>query len=218
MQRVIFVHIPRTAGTSIKKCMQQDEDHFLLKRSWIPVTAENTKKFILLSHTPITCLIKHAILDEDMWNNSFKFVFVRNPWDRLVSVWKFYKGCRRQKDYSTRFLESFSIFFEKVIVNKKWIPPLGLHIHRPNFQHVLPQTNWLDKDIDFIGRFENLADDWKTICELIKMKYNVLKKTNTTKHLHYSTYYTPKMVDQTAFFYAEDIERFNYKFEDKNGE
>ena len=212
MRRVIFIHVPRTAGMSIRKYATRHRNHFIIK-GWNHIPIESKADFITTGHASIESLIEQGFLEREVYNDSFKFAFVRNPWDRLVSTWGYYKSFRGEVDKSTRFLRSFELFVEEVIVKKNWIPSLEYKIMRPYFQHALPQMSWLGSGVDFIGRFERLNEDWQTICEMGNLKYQLLKKTHTIKRFkHYREHYTDEMAKQVAEFYTEEITRFGYRF------
>jgi hypothetical protein len=68
-------------------------------------------------------------------------------------------------------------------------------------------------DIDFIGKIENLQNDFNTICDNIGIPRKPLTQRNKSKHDHYSKYYDKETRDIVASRFAEDIEMFGYKFE-----
>ena len=65
----IFVHIPKTGGTSI--------EHFF---------KNNSAKYIS-SHRHFTAQVSKEKFGDDVWGSSFKFSIIRNPWDRIYSWW-----------------------------------------------------------------------------------------------------------------------------------
>ena len=65
--------------------------------------------------------------------------------------------------------------------------------------------------MDFVGRFENLEADFKTICDKVGITAS-LPHINKSDRRGYRDYYDPETRDITARLYAEDIERFGYTF------
>lgn len=127
--------------------------------------------------------------------NYFKFAFVRNPWDRLLSFY-FFKKTDRAK---IKIPDNLS--FKDFILTEAG-------------QTKCNQYSYIDGfDVNFfIGRFENLQEDFDKICETIDIPKRKLPLGNVTEHNHYTEYYdneTRKLVSEQ---YAKDIERFGYEF------
>lgn len=131
------------------------------------------------------------ILGQTTWDSYFKFTFVRNPWDRTVSEY-FYR--REKGSVATDF--------------KSWLKSMS----RDSWAIGL-QSNWLqDKDFDFIGKFENLQEDFEAVCEQINYPKVKLPHINSTSHEHYSMYYDEETKEIVREWHQKDIEKFNYDF------
>lgn len=148
----------------------------------------------------------------------FSFTFIRNPWDRLLSVFCLQKqddlllqalAASFKKDRNGPVFQSFRLFCETVCEQLD---------DRTN-KHVMTQArilNALKQPIDFIGRFENLITDWKYLQKMFPLKD--LPLLFKTEHEHYSTYYTDFMRDIVGEHFRDDVEMFNYCFKDmRNG-
>ena len=144
----------------------------------------------------------------------FSFTFVRNPWSRLVSTWK--NKCFSDitsivyKEIYSPYRNSFKDFIFTLSEDPdkfyaKWEGVIDRHV-RP-YIDLCPLN-----DIDFIGRFENLQEDFNTICDKIGIPQQQLLHENKTKHKHYTEYYDDETRQIVAEKYAKDIEYFNYKF------
>jgi hypothetical protein len=74
--RAIFIHIPKTGGTSVEAVMT---GHDWWRHGEHP------------KHSGVRALLgkRYAV---DLWNSYFKFTIIRNPWDRLWSYWQFAKN------------------------------------------------------------------------------------------------------------------------------
>ena len=131
---------------------------------------------------------------EDVWNNYFKFSFVRNPFDKIVSQYHYNRGKFGFKDYS----------FKEYV--RSWSKGAKISTYP---QYIL---HYINEPLDFIGRFENLQEDFNIICDKIGIPRQQLPHKNKTKHKHYTEYYDEETKQIVAEKYAKDIERFGYKF------
>lgn len=134
----------------------------------------------------------------------FKFAFVRNPWDRVVSCY-FHKVLDgRIKDFRPCYDKNFNCFVNLV-------EDTNLKVSNP---HIKLQSKLIPADqCDFIGRLENFADDLKYVSEMIGIDVSHVPHTHQTDRKHYSAYYTSKTRDIIAEKYQKDIETFGFTFE-----
>ena len=128
-------------------------------------------------------------------NGYFKFMFCRNPWERLVSI-----------------------YFGRQQILGLNLPPFEQFVHEadPETKPTKSQINWITDlngslCIDFVGRFENYRAEWKKVCERIGID-RPLPWLNRSRHEHYSTYYTDKLKNIVQSKYPADIEQFGYTF------
>lgn len=174
----IYINIPRTASGSISQIV----------RTGGPETAMNAK----LNHE--RKLEKSEIMKS--WDETFKFSFVRNPYDRLLSA---YYHLRLNKLVNpNRFINEYG--FGPLLLYEK-------AIFRPQSEYLLDdQRNIM---VDFVGKFENLHEDWK------KLQKKLLIKEDLTYHLH-RTQENKKSWDKNAKnkiynFYEDDFLTFGYE-------
>lgn len=191
---VIFLHIPKTAGTSIRETLlfyppfrginQYDQHH-------------TTQQILYL-------------IGKKKWEDCFTFCFVRNPWDRLLSQHRYFVRKKIIINENT----NFNYWASKKINNALQNDPLK----RQN-KHFYPACDWMkDKHghlllPDFIGKFENVAEDFQIVCK--KLNWTAQLKTMNTapQKIDYRAYYDNNLNDLVHLFFKEDIERFGYGFE-----
>ena len=182
----IFIHIPKTAGTSIAKALFNQTSRHV---PWYEYEKADSAKF----------------------RKYFKFAFVRNPWDRLVSTYFFLKNGGMNETDRKWAEENIAPYagFEEFIEN--WFTESNTW----EWVHFRPQYYFIcDKQcnirMDFIGRYENLVNDFKVVAARLGLQAT-LQPGNLSPHRHYTTYYSNKTYDIVSRIYQKDIKLFNYK-------
>ena len=209
--KCIFIHIPKTAGTSINEFFHPGVKFKVTPPDYERLFGWCSKRGIHMQHATSKQLLETELITEEQWKTYFKFTFVRNPWDRAYSdfLWvQRYSGVSGTfKDYINK-----SGSFEIILNNSKTSNFLG--------DHLLEQTEFFDFEgfykPDFIGRFETFNTDINQILNRLSMEEDFNLHKNKTKRLnHYSYFYTGSrrmMVEKT---FKNDIKILNYIFEDK---
>lgn len=225
--RCIFVHIPKTAGRSVEMFFinklnldRENSSHraqLLINDNNDP--AKGTEK---LSHLSASEYVNCGHIQEQDFNRFYKFSFVRNPWARLVSEYRY-----------RNFLSHRS--FKDFVLNK--LPKPGWD---DKYRHVMSQTEMLyDASgcllVDFVGRFEHLQRDFDQVClklgfdetslphinssdkksrELRRKARNLVYRNGESKLYNYIDFYDDETRDAVADLYRADITNFAYSFED----
>jgi hypothetical protein len=197
-RRWIFVHIQKTGGNAVRSALGVEQNdahkHFLAREL-------------------------RQVYGEAAWADCFKFAFVRNPWDRLVSWWSFIDNGRDPSGASppannffgyvlshARSFEEFIWRCTDEIVDKDG----RKHIFRNQTDYLVDESGALI--VDFIGRFELLQKDFDEVTARLGRRRIALSRINTSRHCAYARYYTPAMAERVGHLYARDIEAFGYRF------
>jgi hypothetical protein len=67
--------------------------------------------------------------------------------------------------------------------------------------------------LDFVGKMENLDEDFKYVCRTVGLPLIELKQDNVTNHLPYPKFYSDHTRELVESTFAEDIEFFGYSFD-----
>jgi chondroitin 4-sulfotransferase 11 len=197
--RAIFVHIQKTGGSSVSSAFgfrtHIEEKHF---------RADQLK----------------ALYGDEVWRTYFKFSFVRNPWDRLVSWWSMIDAKRAESDTGQRLnnfgdyiLRTARTFEEFLLLATDEVADTDgeKSILRNQIDYLVDARDALM--VDYVGRFEALADDFQTISQRVFGAPVALPHVNASAHAPYQRYYTDELAALVARRFARDIERFGYTFE-----
>lgn len=136
----------------------------------------------------------------------FKFSFVRNPYDRLVSAYHDFRHSEGHQSWASP-IQKYDIFKD-----------FALDLHNSsckNWIHLRPQFEYLELNgklgADFVGRFEHLNDSFSVVQRLINIPNKILDKHRTSSHDKYEEYYDEETKDAVYEFYRKDFEEFEYE-------
>ncbi|MDR5589334.1 sulfotransferase family 2 domain-containing protein [Christiangramia sp. SM2212] len=223
--KTIFIHIPKAAGTSVERAFMEDLNIDMENRHSLLLGLSSNKTIgpKRISHLTATQLVKGHYISEQIFKDYFKFAIVRNPYDRLYSTYKFFH-------YNEYF--SFDNFILKIL--DRYLD--SEHVHN---YFLLPQVNYIcnekgDLLVDFIGKLENLKNDFETVKSEIGFKTLELKHYNkSNRRLAYhalirkmaddfshfrsfsfarkrTRYLSYEAIEKINYIYSVDFEYFNY--------
>lgn len=201
--RFIFVHIYKNAGTSITAALKpvvmprwQWWINWELKRRGLLPARFDTQP--CAPHATAAQMI--AQLGAETFASHFSFAIVRNPWDWQVSLYKFVlKDTTHRQHELIKGLGSFSAYV-------RWRCSSAVVLQR-DFVYA-PDGRQL---VSFIGRYENLAKDFATICSRIGVRVD-LPHLNVSNTKPYREFYDAETRRLIAEAFRADIELFGYEF------
>lgn len=199
--KFIFVHIRKAAGSSIRDTLEplsivKPTDTASKIKSRFLKIENDYKKYAFRQHDDIN--VAKRLLPPEIFESYFKFAFVRNPWNRLVSEYEF---IRRRPDHG-RHSKVIKMDFEQYI----------LYQSKRSDAH---QINMLaDKNgvllMDFIGKFENLQEDWNFVTDTLGIENKELSHRKKAGIINYDSYYTEDTRALVGKLWKRDIEAFGY--------
>ncbi|MGH9326231.1 MAG: sulfotransferase family 2 domain-containing protein [Terriglobia bacterium] len=200
--RCIFVHVPRTGGTSIEDVIWPgDRSEAQL---WMGCVSRYHNKYQTggLQH-----LLARQIRQEvgaSVFDDYFKFAFVRNPWDKAVSQFSY---MAQRPDLRELIGMAADVTFAE------YLRAIQLHLHVQWERQVefLRDENG-ECMVDFVGRFESIRQDARFIFEQIGVSCEELPRENPSCHRNYREYFDGETRERVRQLYAEDIEVFGYEF------
>ena len=189
----IFVHVPKAAGTSVNKALYgRTLGHYS--------AAKIQSKF------------------PGLYERTFTFSLVRNPWDRALSAYRFAcvgktnsMGVRKPGQYRIPEFESFERFV------CEWLPKQDIEdrdfIFRPQQMFVCDDAGQVM--VDHLGRVEAMDETVKVLTERLGKKITIRNENSTgaLREDYRTAYVRPEMIDIVGSVYCNDVNLFRYDFE-----
>ena len=182
----IFIHIPKTAGMSMYHALGINNGQ----------------------HRSIT-----DYRDHQLYSEAYKFAFVRNPFDRVVSAFFYFNSADldiHDQLIREKYIARFNGDFKDFISN-------GLDMCSREVVHFLPQIDFITDmqgkiALDFIGLFESIDDETRRLQKESGITFTQpFERTNISKHRDYKSYFTDQsMIDKIAEVYQDDFTQFDY--------
>ena len=152
-------------------------------------------KYKIRKHSTLTEY--RAALGETQFGDLYKFTCVRNPWDRMVSY--YFTPTQKvaawdRKKFRKVISKTLSVA-DYLRLDKGEEDPFG--------------------NVDYIMRFENLADNFRTVCAALDISPVTLPQYNRSSREHYSKYYDDELRELVRARFDAEIERFGYAFEQR---
>jgi sulfotransferase famil protein len=206
--KCIFVEVPKTGSTSVRAILGKAwKPHLdlvqikhLMETSWTEFGGRTNRiKAALYSLRPEE---RRKETGRKQFEAYFKFGFVRNPWDRVVSLYERTEALQLRNEMS----------FEQFVDWIQYSSATCIHSSPHRYQldwFVDANGNLL---ADFIGKFERLDEDWAFVAQKLGLEEKLPHERANPRVRHYTEYYTARMRDVIAAKFKVDIERFGYEF------
>ncbi len=198
----IYVHVYKVAGQSVKLALRRYHYRYLPGlRTPLAHVLESPQAYTFRSvEAHSTAAQLRDWLGEEKWDSLYSFSFVRNPWDWQVSLYHFIQ--KNKFNYQRRLVSSMS--FDDYI---RWRVEEDLH---QQGEFIFDRHG--KQLVDFVGRYENLSEDFQTVCRRVGV-HAELPHVNASSHASFRSYYNDTTAALVAEAFAPDIEAFGYSFE-----
>lgn len=186
--KAIFVHVPKTGGTSITSALSRQGFEGLNLNCADDGSIDDDTGY----YKNGSAMRMKRQFSENLWNSYFKFGFVRNPYDRILSNYNFFKGLGSVP---------FSRFVESQGQNTYQI-----------WHNDITQTQHTNLELDFVGKFENLQTDFDNICKRLNIPLSKVPHLNRSReNNNWKTYFTDNCMKTVYNKYKPDFVNFGYQ-------
>ena len=215
---LLFVHIPKTGGGTVKNYFGYTKKNIIGERTY---------------HTHLKDIKSNLYLNNDFYNripfeDYFKFVIFRNPWERILSEFNFRTRTHVLNIKNPIYPDLIKYWIKirkKKYDFKDWI----LYLHEENDIEILTKNhsyyNYITLDgkigVDYIINLHNLNDDFELIKKISNRTEDINSITignnktyiHSEKHKFFKTYYVDKTIELVEKIHAKDIELFKFSFD-----
>jgi sulfotransferase famil protein len=203
----IFLHVDKAAGSSIQDALAQYAEPRRNSRPrrkliWLGSLNHIAHLYRALEFPEhVTANTVRRCLPADLYSAAFKFAFVRNPYDRLVSRYEFLRSRAGHRDH------------RRVMRMKGFEQFIRWEIRRNRMsQHSYVTDAKGSLIVDFVGRYEQLHRDFASVCSRLGLVAQ-LSLIGLSGRPDYRTYYTPQTRALVGRCCAYDLELFGYDFD-----
>lgn len=203
--KAIYFHIGKTAGTSVEKLLDNQKRDYKVA-DYETFFGYDNNHHLYLQHASASFMRDN--MDKDIFNNYYKFTIVRNPYERLVSVYHYLI------DQHTKRFGSFENYIKK-------LPEM---LSKPNIHkgaHHLPQSSYTHIDeqpvCDYIAHFENLPSSLDPVVSQLSLNAK-LGTHNKGRFYDWNVkpvpdYFTSEMINIITDLFQMDFENFGYSLD-----
>jgi chondroitin 4-sulfotransferase 11 len=184
--KCIFIHVPKCGGTSINNIIDPSQTK----------PSCNCRRGQIVNKHDHTSAESIKNTNGQVFDSYYKFAFVRNPYDKLVSEY-YWAG----KDKI--------LTFEKFIYTLESSVRRGELHYKQQYKFLCDANNKLLIPESNIFKYENYEQNIKTLQDTLKIDKEI-KKFNSNKHESYDKYFTPRLYEIVNQLYAKDFEMFGY--------
>ena len=144
-------------------------------------------------------LNKKMNMTPQKWDTYYKFCFVRDPYDRIVSAWN--------------HVNRFNIPFQNFLNLKNTCNDVEyMHTFMAQYRSMINEK--AKNYMNFIGHFENLDEDFENILKnigIVDFLHNKEEKLNVRNHKKFYEYYNQETLDKVNILMKEDFQNLEYK-------
>ena len=200
--KFIYIKNKKVAGTSIesyfeKYCLDPSKSYKQIhKTNYINTeygiigNRQDGRKGKFYNH--ISAKEIHKIIGDNMFNTYFKFCVVRNPYDKMVSLYHMLRNGNKLKTFDEFCKKNNCKNYNRYFINNK-------------------------SCINFYIRYENLNEDLKKVCEKLGIEFDINRLPNfkseyRQKNDNYQKYYNDDLRKIVYKKHKKEFEMFGYKF------
>lgn len=188
-KKAIFLHIPKTGGTTVMRLL--DIRLFFDSNPGVRPSPQH-----------FSCNILRERIGAEKYDNYYKFVFVRNPWARILSSYYWRQQLPKKRP---------AILFDDFVKKAQHIVQNKLYYEQEFGEHFIPQIEYT-KDVDDIFRYENFKSSLMTVASKLKTPIPLIPDKTPKHYDDYWNFYSDSSREIITDIYQDEIVKFGYEF------
>lgn len=203
---IVFIWIPKTAGSSIFNSLQE-KFGMERKKSELDFMGFSNKGSVTFGHVSYLNLLMTGVVNRKFHNSAYKFCFVRNPYERIISLFNYLNSTKNINNLN------FEQFLEKIYLKR---PPIGLY-NRCGLSQTNPQSDWIiDSNGEYLVNDIFKVEDMKKFISHFSKQYDVnlkIEKLNVSKKILFfqDIKNNKEIIEKIENIYARDFDLFDYQ-------
>lgn len=210
--KYIFIHIPKSAGSSITKALYpfSNKHDLFLGCDCGPEKLTKEDGFTLHKHSPALDIKTYAT--PERWKEYFIFSFVRHPIDRIISLYEWWKETNGSWDPETKNKICKMTFKEFVFSDYTGRNQTEFLISGHENKHHFTDAKY-SIEVDFIGKYNSLHRDFSYICGLLNLPQINLEHQNksTNRKQKQDSYLDEEIIKEIKRKFNTDYRVFNFQ-------
>lgn len=208
-RRYIFIHIPKTGGTSLALTLEARamKDDIMLGDT--PKARKRRKKIKdlnaagrLWKHSTLADIA--GLVSEEEIETFFTFTLVRNPWDRLVS---YYHWLREQSFAHPVVARAKALDFEGFLKD----PSVQSSFLKHSAESYMRSSSGGEVCSSYL-RLEHFEEDAQPLFDHLGFSLELQHTNRSDRASDYRDYYNAETTGIVAKICANDIQKFGYRF------
>lgn len=215
VRKFLFIHVWKTGGESVVAalrgaCPAYFSNRYLNKAIRLapgPAEVLLDWRARLVCGQHFTAQQARENMPAEAFDEAFKFTFVRNPWDWQVSNYAY--GLQTEAHGQHRIIHELGSFENYVRYQHEQRAP-----SQCSFVYDAAGTRL----IDFVGRFETMNEDFRTICETIGLEAQLPMLNVSSRRRDWRSYYTDETRLLVEDLFQDDLDAFGYSWDGRGGD
>ncbi len=207
-EKFVFLSNPRSGSETVRKLLDSKSDLRVDKHikyeNFLSICSANIKHTFLYPHSPATVVRDFFKFKGWDWNSYFKFTTIRNPWDKIVSIYHY----GRPDNHNRYFWEDNYDPQSGLAEFKSWLLNKGVYFYPITYFAFEGEKCLVDKII----KIEEIDTDIPMVLANFGIEIKSVPKTNATKHDNYRKYYDSETAQLVGDKFKKDIEIGEYTF------